>query len=199
MTDSNTRTSEHPVEPLFLDRWSPRAFTGDSMSREDLLTILDAAHWAPSAANSQPWRFVYALRDGEHWDRLFGLLNEYNQSWAKTASALVVIISKTHYSSPGAAEEKPSRSHSFDTGAAWGMLTLQAVQSGYFAHGMAGVHFDKANEALDIPQQGYNVEAVAAIGRLASPDTLPEPLRGREVPSTRVPLSTVAFDGRFSA
>ena len=88
MTTSNHRKSEYNVDPIFLDRWSPRAFDGSTMPKEDLLTILDAAHWAPSAFNYQPWRFVYALKGTPEFDKFLDILIEFNQGWAKNASAV---------------------------------------------------------------------------------------------------------------
>jgi nitroreductase len=193
---SNFRQADYPIEPDFLKRWSPRAFTGEAMSETDLLTILEAGRWAPSAFNSQPWRFVYALRDTPEWETLFAVLNDFNQSWAKSASALVVILSKTHFAAPGSTEAKPSYSHSFDAGAAWGAIAHQAQVSGFQAHGMTGIHFDKVNGLLNIPD-GYRVEAAIAIGRQGDKSILPEGLQARETPSGRRPLAEIAFKGRF--
>ena len=114
------RTTEHPIEPMFLERWSPRAYTGEAMPEADLMTILEAARWAPSSYNSQPWVFVYALRDTPHWAKLLGLLNEFNQSWAKNASALIIAVSNSLMLPPGAEKPVPSHSHSYDAGSAWG-------------------------------------------------------------------------------
>jgi nitroreductase len=191
------RTSEHDIDPLILHRWSPRAFDGQPLSEAELLRILEAAHWAPSAYNFQPWRFVYALKDTPEFDKLLSLLVPFNQSWAKDAGALVFIISKTHSLAPGATEEAPLYSHSFDAGAAWGLLSLQARLSGFYAHGMTGLEFDKLDAGLGVPE-GYRVEAAAAIGRIADPEVLPEGLRGGEVPSKRRPLAEVAFKGALS-
>ncbi|MBM7325275.1 nitroreductase family protein, partial [Agrobacterium sp. S2] len=94
MTNSNNRQSEYPVDPLFLDRWSPRAFDGHAMPAQHLMTILDAAHWAPSASNHQPWRFVYAHKDSKDWPLFVELLMEGNQRWAKNASVLLFVISR---------------------------------------------------------------------------------------------------------
>jgi len=81
-TTANGRTAAYPIDPLFLERWSPRAFTGEAMTETDLMTILEAARWAPSSYNSQPWRFIYGRRGTPAWDRIFALLNPFNQSWA---------------------------------------------------------------------------------------------------------------------
>lgn len=196
MTSSNHRQSDFNINPVFLDRWSPRSFSGEPMPKETLLTMLEAAHWAPSASNYQPWRFVYALRDTDDFDRILSVLAESNQVWAKTASALVIIFSDMLSRKDDGSEPKPFRSHSFDAGASWAMLAMQAVYSGYYAHGMGGVDFDRAIEVLNVPQ-GYRAEAAVAIGKLADKSLLPEHLQAREIPSNRKPLSAVAFEGLF--
>ncbi|WP_332303787.1 nitroreductase family protein [Rhizobium sp. GR12] len=195
MTNSNSRQSEYPVDPLFLDRWSPRAFDGRAMPHEHLLTILDAAHWAPSASNQQPWRFVYAHKDSENWPLFVELLVEANQRWAKNASVLLFVISRS-YNISREGEKKPSATHSFDAGAAWFSLAMQAHLLGYHAHGMAGILKDQIVEKLDVPD-GYKVEAAVAIGTMTDKGVLPDDLAEREVPSKRLPLSDVAFEGRF--
>ncbi|QCI96646.1 nitroreductase family protein [Agrobacterium larrymoorei] len=195
MTTSNSRQSEYPVDPLFLDRWSPRAFDGKPMPIDHLLTILDAAHWAPSGSNQQPWRFVYALNGSAEWDKFVGLLVEGNQRWAKNASALLIILSRSYNVRDG--EKKPAPTHSFDAGAAWFSLATQAHLLGYHAHGMAGIFKDKIIEQLNVPE-GYAVEAAVAIGTMAHKDTLPDDLAEREVPSKRLPLADVAFEGSFT-
>lgn len=195
MTESNNRQSEHPVDAFFLDRWSPRAFTGEAMSREDLLTILDAGHWAPSSGNNQPWRFIYALRETASWPLLLDILSPGNQRWAQNASALIIFVSRTYRISKDG-ERKLAYTHSFDTGSAWFSIACQSMKLGYHAHGMEGMDREKALRVLGIPD-GYRVEAACAIGRLAAKETLPDDLREREVQSQRKPLSEVAFEGRF--
>ncbi|MDP9633506.1 UNVERIFIED_ORG: nitroreductase [Ensifer adhaerens] len=192
----NSRIAGHPINPLFLERWSPRAYAGAEISEAELFGILEAARWAPSAYNAQPWHFIYARRGTEHWDKLFGILNAFNQSWAKEASALIFVLSKTSLLPPGASEEVPSYTHSFDTGAAWGALALQAAYSGWQAHGMAGLDYDRARTELGVPSD-YRVEAAVAIGRIGDKAQLPEGLREREVPSPRKPLTEIVSEGRF--
>lgn len=198
ITPITGRQSEFDTDPLFLARWSPRAFADTPVTEADLLTVLDAAHWAPSAFNAQPWRFVYARRGDAHWDKLLGVLNDFNRGWAQHAGALVVIVSQTHTTAPGATEPTPSYSHSFDAGAAWGQLALQARLLGLYAHGMTGLNFDKAPDLLGIPE-GYRVEAAVALGHLGDKASLPEFLRARETPSPRRPLAEVAFAGSLTA
>ena len=197
MTESNHRQSEYSIDPMFLDRWSPRAFTGEAVSEETLLTILDAAHWAPSSGNGQPWRFIYARRDTEAWPVLLDILDESNQRWAKNAGALLILVSQTHRISMPSGERRAIYTHAFDTGAAWFALAMQTMQLGLYAHGMGGIDRDKAMRVLNIPAEDYRVEAAVAIGRLADKETLPDDLKAREVPSQRKPLSEVAFEGTF--
>ncbi|WP_430255539.1 nitroreductase family protein [Neorhizobium sp. DAR64872/K0K18] len=196
MTTSNNRTSEFPIDAFFLDRWSPRAFAKEAIERDTMLTILDAAHWAPSSGNSQPWRFVYALHGTEDFTRLADLLVPGNRRWAQNAGALVFFVSKTYRVSKDG-ERREGYTHSFDTGAAWFSIICQAMKLGYHAHGMEGFDKEKAVGELGLPE-GFRVEAAAAIGRMAAKDTLPEDLREREVPSQRKPVSEVAFEGRFA-
>jgi nitroreductase len=197
MSNSNGRKADHPISELFLDRWSPRAFTGEEIPEATLLTMLEAARWAPSAYNFQPWRFIYARRGTAHWERLLGLLNDFNRSWAASASALLILVSRTVATPPGKDAEVPNLTHKFDTGTAWGYLALQASLMGWQAHGMAGFDRDKARADLNVPQE-YTVEAAIAIGRPGDKSTLPEALQAREVPSQRLPLQSIAAEGGFS-
>ncbi len=196
MTDTNPRKSDLPIDPLFLERWSPRAFTGEAISNEQVLTFIEAARWAPSSFNSQPWRFLYARRDTHAWPKFLGILNDFNQSWANTASALIILVSNSTMVPPGSEKPVPSRSHSFDAGAAWASLALQATRSGWFAHGMVGIDFDRAARELNVPE-GYRVEAAIAIGRKADKSILPSALQAREMPNDRLPLSSIALEGGF--
>jgi nitroreductase len=198
MTTVNGRTAAHPIDPKFLERWSPRAFTGEAIGEADLMTILEAARWAPSSYNSQPWRFIYARRGTPAWDGLFALLNPFNQSWAKEAGALIIIVSSSTMLPPGAEKPVPSHSHSFDTGSAWGHLALEAQRLGWHTHGMVGFDMNRAFADLGVPE-GYRVEAAIAIGRLGDKSILPEQLQARETPSDRKPLSEIAFEGKFKA
>lgn len=197
MTTSNGRSAEHAIDPQFLDRWSPRAFTADTLDEATLLTFLEAARWAPSSYNSQPWRFVYARRGTAHWERFVGFLNEFNRSWANRAAAIVVVLSKTTFVPPGGEAPVPAPSHSFDTGAAWAQLALQASLSGWKAHGLAGIERQHIRETLAVPDD-YAIEAAIAIGRPGDPAQLPEALRARETPSPRQPLAAIAAEGAFS-
>jgi nitroreductase len=187
------RTLEFGADPLFLERWSPRAMNGEAIGRDELMRLFEAARWAPSAFNNQPWRFIYALRGSDHWPPFFDLLVEANRLWAVHAGALVVIVSKRSFDYNG----KPSRTHSLDTGAAWGSLALQGSLSGLVVHGMQGFDYDRAAELLGIGD-GFQVEAMAAIGRPGETAELPEELQEREIPSSRKEFSETVFEGKFN-
>src|SRR3979490_2365787 len=137
---SEVRRSDYPIDPLFLDRWSPRAMSGEEITETELLTLFEAARWAPSSYNGQPWRILYARRDTGHWTLFFNLLVEINQTWAKNAAALAVLISKETFDHNG----EPAITHSFDTGAAWANLALQGTLNGLVIHGMQGFDYGKA-------------------------------------------------------
>lgn len=195
MQEINGRRADHDIDPVFLQRWSPRAFTGEAMPQEDLLRLFEAARWAPSASNRQPWRFVYAHRGTRAFDVILETLDEGNRRWTPNASVLAVILSKTH-NRTATGEMRAAYTHAFDTGAAWSALALQATLAGYYAHAMAGIDRVKAVSDLSVPE-GYRVEAGLAIGRIASKETLPGDLKAREVPSQRNPVSSFAFEGVF--
>jgi nitroreductase len=190
----SARTADPRIVPLIVDRWSPRAFDGTPLPAQDLKVILEAAGFAPSAFNYQPWRFLYAVHGDANWDRFVSLLLPFNAGWAKAAGALVFIVSDNLMRI--GADAKPNHSHSFDAGAAWAMLALQATALGYHAHGMTGVDFAKAQTELGVPDD-FRIEAAVVIGRKGAPDSLPEALRAREVPSGRHPVAQIAAAGGF--
>jgi nitroreductase len=188
------RKPEYPVDSIFPGRWSPRSMSGGHVEKETLMTLFEAARWAPSSSNNQPWRFCYAQRATDAWPRFLNLLTPNNQTWCEKAGALIVIVSKTTFDHNG----KPSLTHSFDTGAAWMSLALQGSLLGLVVHGMAGFDYAAAQVTLELPD-GYAVEAMCAVGRPAPAENLPEKLRERETPSQRKPVAEIAFEGRFSS
>jgi len=162
------RKPEYDIDPIFVNRWSPLAMSGEPLDEKDLMPLFEAARWAPSSYNNQSWRFIYAKRGTPAWERFFDLLWDGNKPWAKNAGAFVLIISKTTFDMNG----KPSKTHSFDTGAAWENLALEGSRRGLAVHPMEGFDYDKAREACRIPD-GYQVEAMIAIGGRAPKETLP--------------------------
>ncbi|RAH97379.1 nitroreductase family protein [Acuticoccus sediminis] len=194
-TRANMRTADHPVSPLFLQRWSPRAFTDETIGEGELLTILEAARWAPSSYNLQPWRFVWARRGTEHWARFLDLLMPFNRVWAQSAAALVFVVSDSLMKGQDG-EARVSHSHSYDSGAAAASFMLQATSMGWQAHGMLGIELDRIRQDLAVPEH-FRVEAAYAIGRQGDKSLLPEKLAARETPSDRKPLAELAFEGGF--
>jgi len=187
------RRAEHSIFPEFLDRWSPRAMTGEEISREELMVLFEAARWAPSSYNAQPWRMLYALRSSPEWSTFFELLLEGNKAWARNASALVLFVSKKINDRTG----QPSITHSFDAGAAWGYFALQGSMQEYAVHGMQGFDYARAQRDLGIPEE-FRVEAMIAVGRPAPRESLPAALQAREAPSDRRKLSETVCEGRWS-
>ena len=198
MTSANSRTSDLPVDPLFLDRWSPRAFDNQPLSDEEVMTLLEAARWAPSSYNSQPARLLYAKRGTPHWDKFLDLLVPFNRAWAERAGLMIVVVSNSLMVPPGQDKPVPSHSHSFDAGAAWMSLALQATRMGLQAHAMVGFDMDRAFAELNVPQ-GHRVEAAVAVGRPGDKAVLPDALREREQPNGREPLAKIALEGGFPA
>ncbi len=187
-----SRNPEHPILPLILNRWSPRAMSGESITDAELMSLFEAARWAPSSRNNQPWRFIYARRGTPEWEKFFALLIEFNQSWAKNASVLIVIISQKTFEH----NNQPSITHNFDAGAAWENLALEASHRGLVAHGMEGFDYDQAKKVLGIPDD-YDVLAMVAIGKPGKKEDLPPALQEREIPSQRKPLKEMVFEGEF--
>lgn len=189
---TTNRKPEHPINPLILNRWSPRAMSGEEIDDKELMSLFEAARWAPSSYNSQPWRFIYAKKNTKEWDILFNLMVEFNKSWANTASVLVVIISRKNFEHNG----NFSRTHSFTTGSAWQNLALEASSRGLVAHGMEGFDYDKAKKDLEIPED-YNVEAMVAIGKHGKVEDLSKELQEKEAPGDRKPLKEIVMHGKF--
>ena len=186
------RKAQYDINPLLLHRWSPRAMSGEEISETELMRLFEAARWAPSSYNGQPWRFIYAKRNSEHWNKLFNLMVDFNKSWAKNAAALVVIISRKNFEH----DESPSVTHQFDAGAAWENLALQAETQGLVTHGMQGFDYNKARQDLSIPDT-FDVMAMVAVGRPAPKEALPPEIQQREQPSDRKPLSEIIMEGQF--
>jgi nitroreductase len=188
----HNRKTEYPIEPWITSRWSPRSMTGEELTDVELFTLFEAARWAPSSYNNQPWRFVYAKRGTPSWPLYFDLLVEPNQVWCKDAGALLCIVSKKLFDH----NNKPCRTHSFDTGAAWMSMALEGAALGLVVHGMEGFDWEKAAKVLELPQD-HAVEAMAAIGKRGPENHLPDKLRQIEKPSARKALHEIVFEGKF--
>jgi nitroreductase len=188
------RQPAHPVEPLFVERWSPRSFTGEPVPDAVLQSAFEAARWAPSASNVQPWRFLVARRGDAHWDEFIGLLAPRNALWASQASALIVILSYRLVERRGEIVENVS--HSFDAGAAWTNFAHQALLLGWHTHGIGGFDRKATRERLGIPDE-FAVETIVALGRIGGLDTLHGDFHASEKPNGRRPLDETVFAGRL--
>ncbi len=186
------RKPDRPIQSLILNRWSPRSMTGEEIPEGELLALFEAARWAPSSYNNQPWRFLYARRNTAAWSLFFELMIDFNKGWTKNASALILAVSAKQFEHNG----KPSRTHSFDTGAAWMGLALEGAARGLVVHGMEGFDYERAKKDLEIPDD-HQVEALIAVGKRAPTDKLPKELAEREKPSERNPIGAFAMEGKF--
>lgn len=186
------RTPDYDVHPIFINRWSPRSMTGEPLTDEEIMPLFEAARWAPSSYNEQPWRFLYAKRETQHWDKFFSLLGEWNRQWCENAALLCLIVSKKTFTQG----EKPNKVHSFDCGSAWENLALEGARRGLVVHGMAGFDDAAARDVLGIPDD-FDVEAMFAVGKRAPAEDLPEEMREKERPSKRNPLSEILMEGHF--
>lgn len=185
------RKADHRIAPAFLNRWSPRAFSPAPVNDETLMSVFEAARWAASSFNEQPWRFIFA-RSAEDREKFLSFLVPSNQVWAKAAPVLVVVIGKKTFTH----NDQPNKTYQFDAGCASGYMTLQASLGGLYAHGMAGFDAELARATLGIPTD-FEPLAVFAVGYRGDSNSLPENLRGREKPSGRRPVSESLMEGRF--
>jgi len=186
------RKPDWPIEPFLYQRWSPRAMSGDDLNNEEVMSLFEAARWAPSSYNAQHWRFLYTTKGSAHWDKFLALLVEGNLAWAKNAGLLIMLVSRTTTEPEG----NPVRTYSFDAGAAWQNIALQASAMGLISHGMQGFDYDKARTDLNVPDD-FSIEIMIAVGRPGEIENLPESAREREAPNSRKPLAEIIIDGGF--
>lgn len=186
--------TNHPVIEPVKQRWSPRAFAERPVAPDTLRRLLEAARWAPSSFNEQPWRFIIATKDDpDAYQRLYHCLKENNQRWAGNAPVLLLSLAKTTFTR----NDKPNRHAWHDVGLAMGNLLAQATAEGLFVHQMAGIDRDKTRETYNVPDD-FDVIAAAAIGYGGDPDILDDKLKERELKARqRRPLSETVFDGAF--
>ncbi|WP_053218396.1 nitroreductase family protein [Virgibacillus senegalensis] len=184
------RKAGYDIDPLFINRWSPRSFLDKAVPDEILFSVFEAARWAPSALNIQPWRFVVA-RTKDDLEKFHSFILPGNLTWCEKAPVLTLIISEKTDDKMG-----ENAAHAFDTGAAWGYLSLQASLKGLVTHPMGGFDKEKARKVLNIPDK-YALHAVVAIGYQGQKSALPVNLQEREQPSPRRPLDETIHEGSF--
>jgi nitroreductase len=178
------RVTEYPINAVFTERWSSRSFIPKEMNESTLLTMFDAARWAPSPMNVQPWRFVYCMRQSPEWNKWVDLMAPMNASWGKNSSALILVMSDK--SNP-----KLAFTASFDTGAACANLYAQATLMGIATHPIAGFDQDKARALVKAPET-LHIEAMIVVGYRDVVEALPKELQEREKPSSRKPIAEFA-------
>jgi nitroreductase len=183
-------TTKYPIHDLLQRRWSPRAFSDRSVSRENLASLLEAARWAPSSYNEQPWVFLVATKaDPDAHAKMLGCLVEFNQSWAKAADVLMISVAKLQFAHNG----KPNRHAYHDVGLAAENLVIQATALGLVVHQMAGIEVDKIRSTYSVPE-GFDPVAGIAIGHPGDLESLSAELRERELsPRERNGIAEFAF------
>jgi len=184
---------EFPVHDLIRDRWSPRAFANKPVEPAILASLFEAARWAPSSSNEQPWTYFVATKDdAENFAKTLSVLVEFNAAWAKDAPVLVIAVSRLNFQNG-----QPNRNAFYDTGAATALLTVESTARGLAVHQMAGFDHAKAKQVFEIPADCEPIAAIA-IGYPGDPSALPDKLRDREVaPRTRKPLTEFVMSGRW--
>ena len=189
--EDEQKICEYPIHPLIAGRRSIRAFASTSVEPETLASLMEAARWAPSSMNEQPWSFIVAKKENKpDFDRLLGCLVEFNVQWAQHAPVLLLSVAKLTFESKGELNR-----HAFhDVGQAIANLTFQATVAGLVAHQIAGFDVEKARREFSIPQD-YEPVAAAAVGYPGNPASLPEKLRNKDLsPRKRKPLTTFVFE-----
>jgi nitroreductase len=186
--------TDFPVHDLVTERWSPRAFSDKSVSSDVLQSLFEAARWAPSSSNEQPWTYIVGTKDDpENFAKLVSVLVPFNVSWAQHAPVLALAVAELSFAKNGT----PNHNAQYDVGAASAWLTVEATSRGLFVHQMAGFDHEKARQVFDIPA-GWEPIAAIAIGYPGDPESLPQPLRDREVaPRTRKSISEFVMSGSW--
>ena len=186
--------NDYPIEETIRRRWSPRAFSDRPVEPDKLRQLFEAARWAPSSFNEQPWSFIVTTKEQpEEHAELLSCLIEKNQQWARLAPVLMLSIAKLNFERTG----EPNRHAFHDVGMAVGSLLVQATVLGLFVHQMAGFSVAKARETFNVPA-GFEPVAAIALGYPAEPEILPEPFRAREVaPRSRKAITEFVFEGKW--
>jgi nitroreductase len=191
---NNPAPAEYPIHEFIRDRWSPRAFSDREIAPADLCSLFEAARWAPSSSNEQPWAFIVAgKRDHANFTKALQPLVEFNVNWAKHAPVLGFAVSELAF----AKNKTPNRNAQYDTGASMALLCIEAVSRGILVHQMAGFDPDTARDVFEIPA-GWDAIAAFAMGYPGDPHSLPQPYRDRETaPRTRKPVREFVMSGKW--
>ncbi len=188
---SNARVASDLLDRMFVERWSSKAFTDDRLSEQQIDVLFEAAHWAPSSSNKQPWLFVYAT-DGPDRVRFNSVLNEGNTVWATKASMLVLVFARV------VDEEGNSiRTAHFDTGAAWMSLALQANRMGLNTRAMGGIDLDTAYTAAGVPREAFQTICAIAVGVPGTLNDIDPDLAKGNIANDRNSIDEIAFSGSY--
>jgi nitroreductase len=193
-TMQKTAETSYPLDKLLRERWSPRAFSDRLVTDEHLGSLLEAARWAPSSSNDQPWFFILAQKQNkEEFEKAVACLNPRNQTWASGAPVLLFAVARTNFDN----QDKPNRHAPYDLGQAVAHLSIEATALGLQVHQMAGISADKVRETYAVPPN-YEIFTGIAIAYLGNPQTLPEDLQQKEAaPRKRKPLDSFVFSGKW--
>jgi nitroreductase len=186
--------ADHPILDLLRQRWSPRAFSRDDVTADELHVLFEALRWAPSAFNEQPWSFLVATRQQpQDFDKLLACLTPGNQAWARSAAGLIITVARREF----AARPQPNRTSHYDLGQAVAHFSFQASALGLVVHQMAGLDLEQARVAAVIPE-GHEPVTAVAFGRPGDPAMLPEELRKKDAaPRARKPLRDFVFGAEW--
>ncbi len=189
-------STDHPIHELIAKRWSPYAFDSRPVPKKDLLSLFEAARWAASSYNEQPWSYLVALKEEpKEFEKLLSCFVEGNQAWTKAAPVLALGVASLHFKLNG----KPNKAAIHDLGLAAGSLTIEATGRGLMVHQMIGILPERARELYGIPE-GYEAVTGLAIGYVGDPQQLPEKLRPRDLtPRTRKPLKEFVFSSTWGS
>ncbi len=186
------RKPDKKIEDLIWHRFSPRALSGEALNEEAVLTLMEAARFAPSAFNEQPWRFIYSLQNDKSWTNILDTLVDFNKSWAKNSGAFLIVLSKNNFSH----NNKENLTAKFDTGAAWQNIALQARALGLVAHGMSGFNYEAIREKFSISDD-YTLIAIIALGFPGDINDLETDLKEKEKPSDRHKTEKISSRDKF--
>lgn len=191
-THTNPAPADHPIHELIGNRWSPRAYSDRPVERHQLALLFEAARWAPSSSNEQPWTFIFGEKGSAGYQRIFDTLVPFNQDWVKNAPVLAIGLARKQ-----GKDGSPNRYALYDLGQAVGLLLVEATSLGLVVHQMAGFDIEKARHKLNIPDT-HEIGAAMTIGHLGHPNSLSDKLKERELaPRQRKPLSDFVFEGGF--
>ncbi|MDA1279828.1 MAG: nitroreductase family protein [Chloroflexi bacterium] len=188
----NTRRTGASIEPMFTERWSSKSFAEVPITADQIASLFEAAHWAPSAGNRQPWLFVYST-NGPDRERFNSVLNEDNSRWAPKAAMLVLVFARTVRDNGG-----KIRTAQFDTGAAWMSLALQANRMGLNTRAMGGIDLDAAYDVAGVPRDTFESVCAIAVGTRGTDDNLESTLAGENLANNRKPVNEIAFQGAYT-